>query len=168
MKSIYIFASFMGGALIGICFGCRFAKKKYEQIANEEIESVVHEFKNREEKRKQEEAEAPKQTKKPETIKEYVNKIHENGYSEKKESRYVIPPDQFGEVGYEEISLYYHSDGTLTEAETGTKIEDIDDLVGLDALDHLGEYELNSVYVHSVYVRDDDEKRDYEILLVDD
>lgn len=163
MKNIYILASFMGGALVGICLGCKLAKKKYEQIANEEIESVVHEFKNREEKRKQEEAEAPKQTQKPETIKEYVNKIHENGYSEKKESRYVIPPEQFGEVGYEEISLYYHSDGVLTEAETGTKVEDIDDLVGLDALNHFGEYELNSVYV-----RDDNEKRDYEILLVDD
>ena len=59
---------------------------------------------------------------------------------------------------YETESLTYYSDGVLTD-EYDNPIEDIERLVGSDALTHFGEYEDDSVFV-----RNDDLKTDFEIL----
>ena len=58
---------------------------------------------------------------------------------------YVISPDEFSENNeYETESLTYYSDGVLTD-EYDNPIEDIERLVGSDALTHFGEYEDDSV-----------------------
>lgn len=79
-------------------------------------------------------------------------------------NRYVIPPEEFdsksGE-GYECCSLTYYADGVLAD-EWDNPIEDIDDRVGEESLTHFGEYEDDSVFV-----RNDDIKVDFEILLDD-
>ena len=72
---------------------------------------------------------------------------------------YVISPDEFGnEFDYEEVSLTYYADGVLTDDQDNI-IEDVEGLVGLDSLNHFGEYEDDSVFV-----RNDALQTDYEIL----
>lgn len=78
----------------------------------------------------------------------------------KKDGPYVIPPEDFGEFeDYEKISLTYYSDGVLTD-ENDEIMDDVEDSVGEDSLNHFGEYEDDSVFV-----RNDRKKCDYEILL---
>ena len=73
---------------------------------------------------------------------------------------YVISPDEFGEFeDYERISLSYYTDQILAD-EDDEKVEDVDNVVGLESLAHFGEYEDDSVFV-----RNDRLKCDYEILL---
>ena len=73
---------------------------------------------------------------------------------------YVISPEEFGEFeDYERISLSYYADQILAD-EDDEKVEDVDNVVGLESLAHFGEYEDDSVFV-----RNDRLKCDYEILL---
>lgn len=166
MKNSYIFMAFASGTLIGYILGCRFAKKKYEQLASEEIRQAIQEIQGRNKVGSDEDESENNKIEKPKTtIKEYAKMVKDNGYLQesKKEARtpYVIPPEQFGELDYEEISLYYHFDGSITDAETGIEIEDVVDLLGNDDIStHFGEYE-----AESVYIRDDESEKDYEILL---
>jgi hypothetical protein len=55
--------------------------------------------------------------------------------------------------------LTYYSDGVLTD-ENDEVLEDVEDIIGIDSLNHFGEYEEDSVYV-----RNDEKLCDYEILL---
>ena len=71
---------------------------------------------------------------------------------------YVITPDEYDCSEYEPTTLNYYSDGVLTDI-YDNKIDDIDEMVGLESLEHFGEYEDDTVYV-----RDDSKKVDYEIL----
>ena len=71
---------------------------------------------------------------------------------------YVIPPESFGEVGYEEVSLTYYADGTLAYDDDSI-VRNVDKVVGVGSLNTFGEYEDDSVFV-----RDDEHKIDYEIL----
>lgn len=162
MKNSYIFMAFAGGALIGCILGCRLAKKKYEQLASEEIRQAIQEIQGRNKVGSDEDESENNKIEKPKTtIKEYAKMVKDNGYLQEARTPYVIPPEQFGELDYEEISLYYHPDGSITDAETGIEIEDVVDLLGNDDIStHFGEYE-----AESVYIRDDESEKDYEILL---
>ena len=73
---------------------------------------------------------------------------------------YVITPDEFGEIyEYDTISLRYYADKVLTD-EDDVVITNVDEIIGEDSLTHFGEYEDDSVFV-----RNDEMKADYEILL---
>ena len=73
---------------------------------------------------------------------------------------YVIPPDEFGDQDeYETVSLKYFADNILTDY-FDVPINNPDELIGSDSLAHFGEYEPDCVYV-----RNNNEKTDYEILL---
>lgn len=77
-----------------------------------------------------------------------------------RDQHYIIRPDEFGEYDdYDTISLTYYADHILTD-EDDEIVEDIEDKIGFDALNHFGEYEEDSVFV-----RNDRIKCDYEILL---
>ena len=166
---------FTAGAAIGAAVTWKLVKTKYEQLAREEIEAVRDYYKNREEKTKSEdtedESDEDRSDDSDQTMKTYVETIKENGYANIEEkgevdtvtinAPYVITPEEFGEYGdeYETLSLTYYADGVLTD-EWDQVIDDVDDVIGLDSLTHFGEYEDDSVFV-----RDDDIKIDYEILL---
>lgn len=107
-----------------------------------------------------------------------IEKLKYTGYFDEEESEeehveesrvmqehpYVIPPEEFGEFDdYETLSLYYfvgYPDEKVLADEDYEIIEDVDNIVGVDALTHFGEYEEDSVYV-----RNDVLRCDYEILL---
>lgn len=50
----------------------------------------------------------------------------------------MIPPEQFGDnEEHEQISLTYYADGVLAD-ENDEVIEDVEDAVGIDSLNHFG------------------------------
>ena len=175
------FVMFVLGAAVGSVATWQYTKKKYERIAQEEIDSVKEIFSKRESAAEVEivtpepqTAKVGKPEEKPD-ITEYAARLEREGYTnysnvsagEKKEEQeamemkpYVISPDEFGEFeDYERISLSYYADQILAD-EDDEKVEDVDNVVGLESLAHFGEYEDDSVFV-----RNDRLKCDYEILL---
>ena len=161
LNNVMIFAV---GAAIGSAVTWKLVKTRYEQIAQEEIDSVKEVFsrKNLNEKPAVEESEDEE----PDDKAGYKKFVEETGYaaeSEKEEERdmskpYVISPDEFGECDYATISLTYFADGVVAN-ERNRMIKNVDELIGLDSLNHFGEYEEDSVFV-----RNDDMMIDYEIL----
>ncbi len=165
---------FVLGATMGSAVTWQFAKKKYEQIAEEEINSVKEMFSKREqdtadveitvEPQPSVEASLKKFEEKPD-ISTYAEILKNEAYvpegTEMAENKpYIISPDEFGEFeDYDTISLTYYADQVLVD-DGGDKIEDVDDVVGMESLTHFGEYEDDSVFV-----RNDRLKCDYEILM---
>lgn len=170
---------FIIGAATGSAVTWYLLKDKYEALAQEEIDSVKEVFLRREQELKDQSvkktvAEGIKDSDKEKPdLKEYARRLEKEGYTrysdfgsdeeEKPVSEvgpYVIPPEQFGDdEKYEQISLTYYADGVLAD-ENDEVIEDVKDTVGIDSLNHFGEYEDDSVFV-----RNDARKCDYEILL---
>lgn len=177
LNKVFIFAA---GAVIGSVVTWKIIKTKYEQIANEEIESVKERFRNREnaaEDGASDEEENVDNSLKDRDLSSYESIINENAYrnystpkgseNEIKEEEsvdrpYVIPPEEYDENDYETESLTYYSDGVLTDMYDNI-IEDVEGTVGTDSLTHFGEYEDDSVFV-----RNDERQIDYEILLDSD
>lgn len=174
LTNLFIFTV---GAAIGSAVTWKFLKTKYEKIADAEIMSVKEVFAQREKEHfskiedaqsKLKEAIAIDAKEKPD-LGEYVKKLSESGYGKNEETKgeqismdepYIISPDEFGDYpDYETISLTYYADKVLTD-EMDEVIDDVDEVVGLDSLNHFGEYEEDSVFV-----RNDTLKSDYEILL---
>ena len=180
LSSVIIFC---GGVFIGGFLTWDFFKTKYEKIADEEIASVKETFEHREPR-------PDKNYKVEEVLKgndEYINVspgvaeriiqiIDSNGYrnysntaieTDKKggtadmelKQPYVITPEQYEDnVDYTKVSLTWYNDEVL-EDDWGNVL-DPDDVIGSDALKTFGQYEKDSVFV-----RDDDEQIDYEVLL---
>ena len=174
---------FCGGVFIGGFLTWDFFKTKYEKIADEEIASVKETFEHREHR-------PDKNYNVEEVLKgndEYINVspgvaeriikiIDSNGYRnysnakieiEKKggtadmelKQPYVITPEQYEDnVDYTKVSLTWYNDEVL-EDDWGNVL-DPDDVIGSEALKTFGQYEKDSVFV-----RDDDEQIDYEVLL---
>ena len=176
-KLIFIAGLAIGG-LAGVIGTKEYFKKKESERADKEIASVKEVWANR----KPAEVEEPKKTEveeeepvaktepkwnKPD-LTSYSSIMKNNGYSyperDKSDRRlrpYVIAPDEFGDReddGYDSISLTYYLDGTLADGDE--VIENIDKVIGLTSLNHFGEYEDDSVFV-----RNDELKCDYEVLL---
>ena len=163
---------FCGGVFIGGFLTWDFFKTKYEKIADEEIASVKETFEHREPR-------PDKNYKVEEALKgndAYINIIDSNSYrnysntaieTDKKggtadmelKQPYVITPEQYEDnVDYTKVSLTWYNDEVL-EDDWGNVL-DPDDVIGSEALKTFGQYEKDSVFV-----RDDDEQIDYEVLL---
>lgn len=170
---------FIIGAASGATVAWYLLKDKYETLAQEEIDSVKEIFARRAQEMKDETvkrnvAEGIKDSDrtKPD-LKEYAEQLKKNGYtrysdlsaddegvSDKQTKPYVIPPEQFrDDESYDQISLTYYADGVLAD-ENDEVIDDVEETVGIESLNHFGEYEDDSVFV-----RNDTRKCDYEILL---
>lgn len=175
------FLAFIVGAGMGSICTWKLLKRKYELIAQEEIDSVKAAYATREigkgfvEGFRDRLKVAEDRTQKDEDdvdFKKYASIIQKEGYTdysrsveEKKgeafvEKPYVISPEEFGEFEeYEKISLTYYADKVLAD-ENDEEVDDVDEIVGEESLNHFGEYEDDSVFV-----RNDRLKCDYEILL---
>ena len=177
---------FVAGAAIGSVGTWKLIEKKYKDLADEEIESVIETFKNRKPRIYKDEVK--------ETVEQVINKYKEpeeivedivtsERYSIENEEEideddesnyivnvdndvevvepYVIAPGQFGEYNeYGTKTLTYYVDNILTdEIDNPITSEEMAIMIGPDALDHFGEYEDDSVYI-----RDEMNEMDYEIL----
>lgn len=172
--------SFVAGAAIGSVVTWKLLKTKYDNLIQEEIDSVKEAYANRQASSDSTEdddddnpfvtnLEEPVAIDNPVDMKALQRKLREiryTNYSNKEEvdivdtNPYVIAPDIFGDrEDYEMVSLTYYSDGVLTD-DADNIIEDVEDTVGKGSLGTFGEYEDDSVFV-----RNDRLKCDYEILL---
>lgn len=159
------FLIFTTGAAIGSVVTWKLVKTKYEQIANEEIESV-REFYAQKDKEKltddaygedEEEPDAEEDEKTVE-MKKYRDIISSEGYyGEEKEGNepmvddkpFVISPDDAEDSDYSiECLDYYEGDETLVDA-FGDVVENIEETVGADFASHFGEYEPDTVFVQN-------------------
>lgn len=158
------------GAAVGTVVSWRILKQKYEQIAREEIASVKEVFSRRRNEASNT-VNTVDDTKRPEDAEnEEYNRIArdyntissvQNEEGSRMKKPYIISPDVFGDVdGYECVSLTYYADGVLTD-EVDEVIENREDIVCKDFVDHFGENEGDE---DTVYVRNDKTRCDYEIL----
>lgn len=175
--------AFTIGAVTGSAVAWYYAKKKYEQIAQEEIDSVKEVF-SRREKEKDEPKENLEYKINPtddvesnhsqcyedpqlKALREAADTIiRQEGYVTSDDSDtpvsdapYVIPPEELYErEDYETYTLFYYADGVLTD-DNKEIIDDVESTIGFESLNHFGEYEDDSVFV-----RNDVRGCDYEIL----
>ena len=177
---------FVAGAAIGSVVTWKLIEKKYKDLADEEIESVIETFKNRKPRITKDEVKEtvekvinkwkdPKETVEDIVTAERYSIENEEEIDEDDESNYtidvdpgveviipyVITPAQFGEYNeYGTKTLTYYADNVLTdEIDNPITSEEMETMIGPDALDHFGEYEDDSVYI-----RDEMNEMDYEIL----
>ena len=166
--------TFIAGAAVGAAASWYFTKNKYEQLVQEEINSVREAFAliDDTDKDSDESEDEDGSCNENSYVDEVVDVVENNGYykysdSEKEELRhvtekkpYVIPPEEFGEIEeYSRCSLTYYADKVLAD-ELDELVENIEDTIGFESLTHFGEYEEDSVFV-----RNDRLGCDYEILL---
>ena len=166
LNDFFIFAA---GAAIGSLVTWKILKDRYERILDEieyDEENDISEINPVEE---DDEYDAIERARKLD-LKEYANQIRKQNYGQVEfdfedeevtdvDRPYVITPEEFGENdGYGIVSLYYYDDGVV--ADTNNELVDhVEDVVGLDFMNHYGEYEDDSVFI-----RNDRLKTDYEIL----
>ena len=176
-KATTIMAFFIGTA-VGSVATWKLLKTKYERIAQEEIDSIKERYsKNHEEDEEEEMIDIPDESEPINGIDEkpdlsiYTEKLKEQGYlsdveeggTDDMEKPYIISPDEYGEMDdYDLYSYVYYADKVLAD-ENNEPIEDVDQRIGRESLNHFGEYGDDSVYV-----RNDKLKADYEILLDDE
>ena len=170
---------FVLGAAVGSMVTWQYTKRKYEQIAQEEIDSVKSAYTKREVKSQVEIEkqvaeggdDSLKYVKEKPGVLEYAAQLQKEGYinysssissgNEAEENGpYIISPEEFGEFEeYEKISLTYYSDQVVAD-ENDEVIDDVEGVIGFESLTHFGEYEDDSVFV-----RNDRLQSDYEILM---
>lgn len=168
ITNVIIFAA---GLTIGSLISWKMLESKYKKIAQEEIDSVKEVFSKRQkipvEKSEKKVPNAPRVDNS--MVIEYEKIVSDTGYSKSEDKKggnvmvdrpYVITPNEFGEFyDYDTESLTYYADGVVTD-DFNNVIDDIDNIIGEDSLNHFGEYEDDSVFV-----RNDALKTDYEILM---
>ena len=179
MKNLLYFVT---GAAIGSVVTWKLIEKKYKDLADEEIESVKETFKNRRQMKINDKETSEKFITKYKNSKDKIEDIvsNEKYNIENKEevddecdytidvnegvefiNPHIITPEEFGEYNeYKIKTLIYYADNVLTDEDDNpiTSLE-MEEMIGIDSLDHFGEYEDDSVYV-----RDENNEIDYKIL----
>lgn len=172
MNNKLYFLAFVLGLGVGIYGTADYFRAKYKARSDEEIEEVreVYREKTTDLKKKDN---LQKESVKPVTsldkpplseLKKELEKtnriISESRYDDPAPGPYVISPEDFGSTfEYDSVALVYYADGVLVD-EDNNVVEDAESLIGDEALDHIGEYEPDSVHV-----RNDEKRCDYEVLL---
>lgn len=171
MKSVKGIFIFVLGVVAGTFTGAQIAKKKYEEIANDEIEEIRAYYKERAKEVKDIEepkaVEAPEEEEVEEEIKEYSKIIRGNYMANDEEEQtntqyapYTIDPSEFGKDGeYDTMTCTYFADGILVD-DVDQEFEDWDLHVGKHHVDIFNEFPEATC----VYVRNDLDGMDYEIL----
>lgn len=157
------------GAVIGSVVSWKIVKNKYEQLVQEEIESVKAAFERyytEVEELILEKPETPIVEKvSKEEKEEYKEIVAETSYSSgdlnnECSDPYVIAPEELGGENneYNILSLTYYADGVLADP-TG-EVFNIQNAIGEESLEHFGKYEDDVVHV-----RNESWNTDFEIFL---
>ena len=180
LSNVLIFAV---GAAVGSAVTYYLVKTKYEQIAQEEIDSVKSEFAKHvyagpqdSDEAETEKNDIPEEEPVDGFTREYTGMVQKLGYhnysdvepvnikrdkddiSEESTAARVISPEEFGEEDYKIVELTYWADGVLTDIKN-KPIQDVDGLIGKGTLKRFGEYEPDALHV-----RNDEKKIDFEIM----
>lgn len=165
------FVMFTAGAAIGSVVTWFIVKKRYAQIAQEEIDSVIETFNNceqhvQEESTKEETVETTEENK---DLTNYSDIISKEEYTPETKDDvdhtlgkpHVISPDDYGMFSdYKLVGLSYFTDGKLADGQG--RILDIEKTIGKDSLDKAGEYQDDVVHVRNTKM-----KTDFEVVLED-
>jgi hypothetical protein len=182
MNKLKALAIFTLGVAVGTMATYKFLKRRYEMLLNENEDTSEDDdiFDNENlNDRKEEESnkeKAYRNLNKPsiseyikkddededeEDMDNYVNLIDDEEY-EKRDEPYIISPDDIGERElYDIISLKLYENGVLTD-DFDEPVIDVKSTVGLDYVNHFGEYNQPDMVV----VRNDRLKADFEICKV--
>ena len=186
MNNNKVIFAFVAGAVVGAVASCKYFQTKYEKRYQRERDSLVEYFGgNKPEdivtvKESEEHRIAVEKPVKPQVtardIADYEARIKNSGYvdytefSRKEKHKeevtykkpYVIPPEELGGTeGDDDYNIYsftYYADGVLAD-DADMRVEDIENVVGLDFADHFDEYEDDAVHIRNERLR-----CDYEIL----
>lgn len=161
---------FVSGLAIGAIGAGYFTKKKYEKIAQEEINSVKEAYKAKYEEVKQKEPKEDECSKiveaetiveeKPKfdskVVKEYTKIINKNNYGSgkakvnKNPGKMIIKPEELGEDSeYETVSLTYFVGDKILADDDGEKY-DVEETIGVETLKMFGKYEDDVVCVRNI------------------
>lgn len=172
---------FLAGAAVGGVAGYfiadRMVDEKYQKLANEDIEEMRKHFEEKlkaaapEEEEEQEEPKvivkdtvAKMSYNKPplaDLVRDYVAK-DEKEESDEPEQAYIITEEDFGEMGYQEVSLEY--DGHCLRENDGEELIDIEAPNFAELLETIDNYISEDGVV---YARCDETRCDYEIMIND-
>ena len=168
--------AFVAGVAAGSLAMWKIADMKYKRLeaqVDEELATMKEYYTGRKKSEEKTEEESESESEDDsEASREYQQIIADAGYNYYRNTKvetaetpfdapYVIEPDDAGSDDYEIHNLTFYSDGVLVDDEDDDVIKDIDDLIGLDSLNHFGEY------AHDVvYVRNEEKKTDYEIMRI--
>lgn len=180
-KLINVFM-FAAGAAVGSAVTWKIVKTKYEQIIQEEIDSVKEVFAERMCASQEQGDEEPTDDEvdpeqinwddledldeedDDEPVEEDLNDYQRlvNTYTEQKggaeemgTAPYVISPYDYGELDdYEQVEFTYYLDNILEDDE-GHIVTNADELIGPKALNTFGEYEDDAVFVRNDMLRTD-------------
>ena len=168
MNKMSVIVAFAAGVAAGSLVMWRVYDAKIKEVgirAEEAIAAIKEKYSGNKEDTKPEE---PEEDDTSEADAEYKRILDECKYTSNDNlspflAPYIITPEEFGETGYEMVSWTYYKDGVMTD-ENGCVLdkEDIDDLIGLDAINHFGEHEADAVHI-----RNEEQENDYEILRVE-
>lgn len=176
VKYAFIFSL---GAVIGGFATWRYLKPKYEHMVQEEVNEFKRDWSGHHPKEEPTESDATSGKNSAEirreelrkdaeeynniiTMQKYTEVLEKGGSKMNDDEPYVISPLKFAEQDedYEVISLVYHEpDGILVD-ELGEVVENADDIVGTEYIEHFGEYTEDP---DTVYVRNEKLMTDYEI-----
>lgn len=178
--TVLLLGGLIVGAAAGFAGGYLFGKNKYQAKADKEIADVkkLYEshFAPKEENNENESAPVKEPEKTPEhsTYTDYAGKYAGGDVSEElppqilkgkpkkpitnKKPPYIINDMQFGELeDYKVVTLMYYKDKVLADGDENV-IKNFKEVVGPNTLNSFGDKD-------AIYVRDDNLKIDYEILL---
>lgn len=165
LSKLIIFAA---GAAVGSFITWKIVDEKYQQLTQEEIDSVKDMYAKKYKSEPTCEASEDSDDNAENTeVDEYADLVE--GYTSNEEEKggsvsmdeliKVISPDEVGDIpDYDVITLYYYADGVLVD-ENDEEVIDPHEIIGKNALTSFGEYEDDSVFVQN-----DDRKCYYEIL----
>ena len=170
--------AFAAGAGIGSAVTYKALKTKYDQLIQEEIDSIKEAFSRVDSEgsnnptEESVEEDEPDEEDTEDDIEAAEEVINQNGYATVSDNKveeeedddmdepHVISPDEFGDCDYVTVTLWYYTDGVVTN-DDGKMISNVEELIGKDFADHFGEYEEDP---DTVYVRNDDQEIDYQVL----
>lgn len=165
MNKFSIITAFTIGVIAGAIPSWYLTKKKYLEINERDIESVKESLGFMRKKSQGENSE--KQSRPDDTeIHEYSKFVRDIGYTKetkveekpKFDKPHPITPDEFYENNeYERLTFFIFRDDILVDDDYQI-VHDVNDVIGYDSLEHIGEYEDDVVYV-----RNDKYKTDYEV-----
>lgn len=183
MNKLYVFLAFVAGGVCGVLGTKTYFEDLYRRQYEEDLESVKKVWtykKPAEEDAKEDDESVLVKGNHENEMYQYAKILQKSGYinysdtpvdtsemtapevytpPENYKDPYPIPPDILGSDGYDQITLFYTEDKVLLN-EDDTKVDNIEDVVGLDSLNHFGEYEEDVLYVRNERLR-----TDYEVLM---
>lgn len=150
-EGLYLVLGGIVGGFVGWFMTRTYYKKEIQEIREAHAEMDKKKCEEVVQNKEKEEPEEAYEVNK-EDLHEYAEMLRKQGYSGQSNGHkapYTIAPDEFGEddTNYEQLSFTYYADGVLTD-DNDDPVTNVAEIIG-DALNHIGEWEPDAVYVRN-------------------